>query len=472
MSYSSNNIGDITDPSDFRKSSIPALAELDVLERCYICKEFFNAPVITSCHHTFCSKCIREYLITNNLCPLCKTEVFESNLKRDVLLEEIVGCYKRIRPHLLHHLTTKVLNNGVEEAEVTKSDTKNEKKRTAETEEVSMSSSTQVKQQKIEKVEKVEKVEEPHNEVSNQDQVECPVCTKKMTVEKLQRTHLDACLSGDTLDTSNSSSSTLRITRSNKSSLSSFFRNTSNKSSSPSSPMQLSSSSSEKELPENLGHKDFYFNETSKQPHKEVKRLPKLDFVSLSTAKLKEKLSQLHIPTTGSRHQLELRYNQYFVLYNSNIDSNHPVSERTLRQKLHKWELSHSSFGRRNGIQEFSNSTSGSISHRSITDKDFSVSEWMAVYGPEFKELVRQARKSLARSRGRRKGKGKEESVKAVKAIDNLSEEKGTDGDETDADANNISEPNMECKVSPNNKTTVETNGTSFDFGSSTTFNN
>ena len=34
------------------------------------------------------------------------------------------------------------------------------------------------------------------------------------------------------------------------------------------------------------------------------------------------------------------RYNQYFVFVNANIDSNHPVDESTLRDRLSKWERS------------------------------------------------------------------------------------------------------------------------------------
>lgn len=34
------------------------------------------------------------------------------------------------------------------------------------------------------------------------------------------------------------------------------------------------------------------------------------------------------------------RYNQYFVFVNANIDSNHPVDESTLRNKLSRWERS------------------------------------------------------------------------------------------------------------------------------------
>ena len=46
------NLKDITDPSDFKTTKLPALAELDILKRCYICKDLLNAPVRTQCDHT------------------------------------------------------------------------------------------------------------------------------------------------------------------------------------------------------------------------------------------------------------------------------------------------------------------------------------------------------------------------------------------------------------------------------------
>ncbi|KAI5956838.1 RAD18 [Candida jiufengensis] len=381
----SKNLESISDPSDFKSTTIPALSELDVLERCYICKEFFRAPVITSCNHTFCSQCIREYLITNNLCPLCKTEVFESSLKRDVLLEEIVGCYTRLRPFLLMHLKND--HNSQEQLENTR------KREIEENNDVIEISSTNISAIESQQQPKRQKLEQSPDviEIPQEDLVECPVCSKKMTAERLQNTHIDACLNG----TAEPISPRPTPKPKGKSSIASFFK-TATISSSPPSSSASSKPAMVQTLPEELGHQNFYFNETSRKPV-ELKRLQKLDFASLTTVKLKDKLSNLHLPTSGTRQQLELRYNQFFVLYNSNLDSNHPVSERILRQNLHQWELSHSGFKKQTNAQFGVKNSSNS--GRSITDKNFSVSEWMNEYKPEFKELIQIARDSIKKEK-------------------------------------------------------------------------
>lgn len=124
--------------------------------------------------------------------------------------------------------------------------------------------------------------------------------------------------------------------------------------------------------------------------------MPKMDYASLSTPKLKEKLAQLHLSIQGTRSQLEMRYNHYYLLHNSNLDSSRPVLDLELRQKLKQWERSHSAFS----AAASPNPVFGDlISHKSITDKDFSVLVWMDKYKQEFHALVRAAKRSR-RKRG------------------------------------------------------------------------
>ncbi|KAI5964471.1 RAD18 [Candida theae] len=341
---------DITDPSDFKHTAIPNLAELDVLERCYICKEFFRAPVITGCHHTFCSQCIREYLITNNLCPLCKTEVYESTLKRDVLLEEIVECYKKIRPLLLKNLDEK--------------DQQKKRQREVSVEISDSDSEVEVVDAKKAKTStEVPDIKPPSasKEESAPDLVECPICSRKMDAERLQTVHIDACLSGK--------DEPPPVRNGNgRSSISSFF--TPVKSASPTPTPSITKSHPAQQ----------------RQPSEELKpapkRLQKLDFASLSTPKLKAKMAALKLSTFGTRHQLELRYNKFFVLHNSNCDSQYPVPQHALRQQLKQWEVSNPVF-----------TNNGSLRYNDdILDSNFSSTEWLKKYDAEFKELVKQAK--------------------------------------------------------------------------------
>jgi hypothetical protein len=49
---------------------------------CSICQQIFDSPVsfATTCHHTFCSTCIRGWLVHTPTCPECRAERSQSDL--------------------------------------------------------------------------------------------------------------------------------------------------------------------------------------------------------------------------------------------------------------------------------------------------------------------------------------------------------------------------------------------------------
>lgn len=345
-----SNLQNVTDPSDFKSSKVPKLTELDALQRCFICKEFMKAPMTTSCNHTFCSHCIREYLVVNSSCPLCKTEQFESNLKKVILLEEIINCYVALR----HDLLLVTSNENAPENEW--------------------------KQEIIEVSDEEPPLKKQKNAAAiptRDELVDCPICSKKMTAQILQSRHIDECLGYK------KATPRKKNAASSSSAISSFFQQ----------PKPIVSS-----VPRaTKDHLNFYFNEVDKHNAAETKKLPKLDFKSLSTPRLKEKLSQIRLLTAGTRTQLELRYNQFYILFNSNLDSNHPVLEKVLHQRLNQWEGSHLAFGSSAGSDLFS---SRSISFKLITDKDFLVKRWLQEYRKQFKGLIKNARMSHQQKRG------------------------------------------------------------------------
>lgn len=297
-----------TDPADWRSLRIPELEQLDSLQRCLICKGFLKAPVLTLCNHVFCSQCIRQHLLGNSNCPLCKKEQFESNLKRVIVLEEMVSCFEALRSRLLE--ATQETAATKETAEAPKSP------------------------------EVIDLDSEPDD-----GKVACPVCGDRMTANFLQRRHIDDCLLG----------------KPKKREISHFF------------------SLSKKQR----NHQNFYFGQALEHHH-EIKKLPKMDFASLSTAKIKEKLTALKLPTLGARPQLEARYNQYMVLHNANCDSSHPVLELELRLRLAQQERSHVA-------------NTPSLSHKSISDKSFHPLLWRQKFKSEFAELIVAARLTLRR---------------------------------------------------------------------------
>ncbi|CAH2352209.1 postreplication repair E3 ubiquitin-protein ligase Rad18p [[Candida] railenensis] len=406
------NLENVTDPTDWNSSQIPDLTDLDSLLRCFICKEFLRAPVMTGCNHTFCSQCIREYLITNSHCPLCDSEQYESNLKRVIQLEEVVLCYSKVRSTLLsclklpEEVAQKRQENSAKavQDEIIEIGSDDEEGNNLNERSITKDVETICEQETATPVVEKEQEETPRKKrktaigtqltsmdsIPTRDQlVECPICSKIMSAEILQTNHIDNCLSRSPSDSPKPSGSA---------GISSFFQP---KVSSSTSASNLSSSSSNDS--NNFGssykkksNQDFYFKEASKH-HNDIKKLPKLDFSSLTTPRLKDKLVNLKLPTQGTRIQLELRYNQYYILFNSNLDSSHPVSEKVLKQKLNQWELSHSSFSSnqvnsKNSLFDFGGSNP---TLKNITDKNFSVSEWLNAYKGEFARLTRLAKKSM-----------------------------------------------------------------------------
>lgn len=343
------------EPSDWKNTKIPKLAQLDSLQRCLICKDFLKAPVITSCNHTFCSQCIRQHLMSVSRCPLCKTEQFESNLKRVILLEEIVLCFQALRNDLI----TLVGSQPETPTPSAPSEPKN-----IEVIEIP----DDVTSSGLDSTSKIEEKLDP-------GYVHCPVCGEVMKKEHVQGSHLDYCLNGKpdpklipkTQPVKRKANDVLLFFQSQK--------------------LQ------KKKPAGGIDHENFYFKQGEKHHH-DTKRIPKIDFTSLSAAKVKEKLASYKLSTVGSRADLEWRYNQYYLLHQSNLDSSHPLTEMELRQKLKQWEVSRLVTPASNA----SNTIYGdSLSRKCISDKDFPIKAWLDFYKDEFKTLVKQARKSRKR---------------------------------------------------------------------------
>ena len=431
------NLESVTDPTDWQQSRLPALGALDGLLRCFVCKEFFRAPVITACNHSFCSQCIREALVASGQCPLCGSEQYESSLRRDPHLEEVAGCFSHLRPALLDLVRPPSVPDVIEIASdeeplpgavnasrnlpktssLEVMDQKNTNglkvdKGTLQTDinlasslprtpsesasgnlysrsnravdaNVSNSKSASPANKRLNNTSMSATTTKVDNSASISSQlVLCPVCNRQMSAEKLQTTHLDSCLTDQVLPS-----------KKRKSSISSFFLSLSGPSNTPKTIT----------LPD-IPKESYYERELKRAKAKshtpEIKKLPKLDFASLSTPKVKEKLSFLGLPTSGTRAMLELRYNHYYILHNSNLDGNHPVSDKVLRQRLNRWELSNLAFSGGGDSSLFQ--TASSLSSRSISDKDFPIKLWNKQNDAEYRRLTRLARESAKRDKNAR----------------------------------------------------------------------
>jgi E3 ubiquitin-protein ligase RAD18 len=89
---------DVSDPSDWKPTALPSLYALDSNLRCLICKDFYTAPVITTCQHTFCSLCIRRSLSAEAVCPACRAgNISDSGLRQNKVVEDVVENFLAVR---------------------------------------------------------------------------------------------------------------------------------------------------------------------------------------------------------------------------------------------------------------------------------------------------------------------------------------------------------------------------------------
>ncbi|CAN3372377.1 hypothetical protein DIURU_004165 [Diutina rugosa] len=369
MSRFAAGLDSVTDPSDFNLSRLPQLSQFDALARCYICKELFRGPVVTSCNHTFCSQCIRQHLMAESKCPLCKSEVYESQLRRDIVFDELVDMYRSLRPRLLELLI------GDEEVTETKITTNHQDQHLSDD---SIEVVGELKKRHVDSSDDVEVIGETS---------QCPVCQRSMPADFISSKHLDMCLRG--LGDQALPKPSAKRAKTSRGSISTFFQ----QSRTPPPTRATDSSREATNSPGSDDRAERFILQAAQHNVNDSKRLHKLDFSSTSTPRLKERLAQLKLPTSGTRNQLELRYNQYHVLYNANLDAIHPQDDRVLRHQLRQWEQSHSAFSTSNTT--LFDSHNSSLSHRNITDKNFSATEWMRAYNDEFRELEQAARKSM-----------------------------------------------------------------------------
>ncbi|KYN05661.1 E3 ubiquitin-protein ligase RAD18, partial [Cyphomyrmex costatus] len=95
------------------------LQRIDALLQCGICYDYMDTSVITSCSHSYCSLCIRKYLHHKTQCPICFEEIFEKDLRKNKLVDEIIIQYlnfKEKHDEKYHKklITVKNANSGVE----------------------------------------------------------------------------------------------------------------------------------------------------------------------------------------------------------------------------------------------------------------------------------------------------------------------------------------------------------------------
>ncbi|TKY86337.1 hypothetical protein EX895_004486 [Sporisorium graminicola] len=100
-----HSFDDVTDPSDWLDDFV-TLKNLDASLRCDLCFDIYTSPVsIKSCHHTFCSTCIRTHINqsgnSGSFCPKCRqTKAYDSELIPQPVLEVTAIEWKKSRSFL------------------------------------------------------------------------------------------------------------------------------------------------------------------------------------------------------------------------------------------------------------------------------------------------------------------------------------------------------------------------------------
>ena len=115
-------------------------------------------------------------------------------------------------------------------------------------------------------------------------------------------------------------------------------------------------------------------------------RLTELNYSLLNEKALRKKLSELGIPSTGSKTLLSRRHTEWVNLWNANVDAGAPRSKRELLSELSKWDRSigrePDSFGVANNVMK----------------KDFDAKAWSSGNKTDFERLIEEARKGRVKA--------------------------------------------------------------------------
>lgn len=114
-----------------------------------------------------------------------------------------------------------------------------------------------------------------------------------------------------------------------------------------------------------------------------IDRLPSLNYSLFSEQKLRKKLGELGISSTGLKHHLIRRHTEWVDLVNANCDSASPKSKQELLRDLVEWEKTQ-------GASAPSLSTQKK--RLLVMEKNFDRAGWSSAHGNDFQRLVEQAR--------------------------------------------------------------------------------
>lgn len=391
------------------KFNIPRLKDFDSLLHCNICKDILNVPVLTPCNHTYCSRCIREYLRTCNEknCPLCLNDLNESFLRSELLLNEICKCYKNEIRQIFKSLTEKDFKKDVPKVEVKQTEYVKQTTPFGMFKPSSQKTGLQNKRSKTNGNSIIDmfprKKKQKVTADDSQNKSTCPVCNNEFSVKFLQEEHIDNCLV--TSKPGKPEFISLLDEQPDKS--------TSKPTTSESEEVYIGDDSSViVEEPRENDYMNSYLQSALKTSSSTnaYTPLPKLQLHDIPTSTLKQNLSRYQLNTQGQKYNLIQRWKQWDVLYTSNfVDNPNPKDLKDLQRELNQWDILN------NKPIIVNTSTSGNNANDNhkvvdvaemfdskkinIKDDKFSRHQWSVKNKKEYKKLIIQAKRNISKEK-------------------------------------------------------------------------
>ena len=366
---------DVPDSTDWLGTPLSGLTQVEQALRCHVCKDFYNSPMITSCNHTFCSICIRRCLSVDGKCPLCRALDQESKLRGNWALREAVDAFVQSRNAILvvarapAPLATPEspkrkaaeLEDPMQEAH----EAKRLRRTTRSTKARALEATAAIMRDEVDVPESEDTADYepepgmlvalPKSGMSHIDLdlavdglVACPICWMRMKPWQVDK-HIDTSCPG-----------------------------------SPQPQIASSSTAAPSRLGNGLNPPRHPFNPPT--PTKQPERLPALAYSMLKDTALRKKMVELGLSTSGSRHMLEKRHQEWMTIWNANCDSARPKKRSELLHDLEIWERT---MGSRAPVMSRATNMGAQIK-----DKDFDGSAWATKHDTSFKDLIARARSS------------------------------------------------------------------------------
>ncbi|GAB7362300.1 hypothetical protein MBLNU230_g2318t1 [Neophaeotheca triangularis] len=359
----------IPDPTDWLQTPLSTLSSLESALHCQICKEFYDTPMITSCSHTFCSRCIRTSLSAEGKCPACRASDQASKLRNNWAVEEVVGAFLTARPDVLglarkgaeekadgdgevkgrRGKRKRVSGGGDGGGETAGRDTRRKSRRIA-------ASQGSQPEELVEVVDSEDEEFQPEGEDEmdaepNDGLVACPLGCGKRMKEEAVFTHLDRCED------------------------------------------EQKQAKKEKTKPPLTNGKG------ARNARRPEDRIAELSYSMMKENALRKKLAELGLPNSGSKQLMVRRHTEWVNLWNANCDSNAPRTKRELLHDLDTWERTQGGRAPHGGLGRAS----------ALMEKDFDGARWANKNKDDFSRLIADAKRkkgSPAESTSQPKGPG------------------------------------------------------------------